>query len=168
MGYWYKDNPLLILIRAMRITTFLLLFSIMQVSGTAFSQEEKVTIVAQQEPVRQVLHSIQEKSNYRFFYRDDLSNLDKLINLSYKEAGLETVLMDISRQSGLSYQIMEDQLVVIKEQSKFERRTVKGRVTADYDEGLPGVTVTVKNTSTGTITDSGGKYSLEVEIRQPR
>lgn len=150
----------------MRLISYLLLFSIMQVSGTAFSQGEKVTIVAQQVPVRQVLNSIQGKSNYRFFYRDDLANLDRLVSISYQETALETILTDISRQSGLTYQIMEDQLVVIKEPGKFDKRTISGRVTAEFEEGLPGVTVTVKNTSNGTITDSDGKYAVEIESEE--
>jgi TonB-linked SusC/RagA family outer membrane protein len=45
----------------------------------------------------------------------------------------------------------------------FAQRTVTGTVTsADDGMGLPGVSVIVKGTSNGTITDVDGKYSLEV------
>ncbi len=45
----------------------------------------------------------------------------------------------------------------------FAQRTVTGTVTsADDGMGLPGVSVIVKGTSKGTITDVDGKYSLEV------
>ncbi|MDQ1085458.1 TonB-dependent receptor [Siphonobacter sp. SORGH_AS_1065] len=37
---------------------------------------------------------------------------------------------------------------------------VRGRVTADNGEALPGVTVVVKNTTTGTTTDTDGRYTL--------
>ncbi|HCT69869.1 MAG TPA: hypothetical protein DF409_01235, partial [Bacteroidales bacterium] len=41
---------------------------------------------------------------------------------------------------------------------------VSGKVTdANDGQSIPGVTILVKNTSTGTITDIDGKYSLEVE-----
>ncbi|MFH6984990.1 SusC/RagA family TonB-linked outer membrane protein [Marinoscillum luteum] len=39
---------------------------------------------------------------------------------------------------------------------------VTGKVTDENGEGLPGATVTVKNTSLGTITDVEGNFSLEV------
>ncbi len=39
---------------------------------------------------------------------------------------------------------------------------VTGKVTDENGEGLPGATVTVKNTSLGTITDVDGNFSLEV------
>ncbi|MEX2591975.1 MAG: TonB-dependent receptor [Anditalea sp.] len=44
----------------------------------------------------------------------------------------------------------------------FAQRTVTGTVTDDLNEGLPGAAVLVKGTSTGTITDMSGNYSIEV------
>jgi TonB-linked SusC/RagA family outer membrane protein len=40
--------------------------------------------------------------------------------------------------------------------------TVTGIVTSDQDDGLPGVNVIVKGTSQGTITDTNGRYSIDV------
>src|SRR5687767_14332873 len=40
--------------------------------------------------------------------------------------------------------------------------TVKGQVTNNKGEPLEGVTVTVKNTTTGTSTDATGNYTLQV------
>ena len=39
---------------------------------------------------------------------------------------------------------------------------VKGKVTSETGEGLPGVTVLVKGTSNGTATDAEGDFSLSV------
>jgi TonB-linked SusC/RagA family outer membrane protein len=46
----------------------------------------------------------------------------------------------------------------------FAQQTVRGRVTskADGGEGLPGVTVLVKGTTTGTVTDVDGNFTLQV------
>src|SRR5690349_225129 len=43
-----------------------------------------------------------------------------------------------------------------------QAQTISGRVTGDAGEGLPGVTVLVKGTNTGTTTDPNGSYSLTV------
>jgi len=56
---------------------------------------------------------------------------------------------------GLSSQIIYAQQV-----------TVTGRVTTTNNEGLPGVTVLVKGTSSGTTTDASGDYSLAVPAGQ--
>src|SRR5690349_18813040 len=41
-------------------------------------------------------------------------------------------------------------------------QTVSGRVTTNEGNGLPGVSVLVKGTSTGLTTDSEGKYTIAV------
>lgn len=46
--------------------------------------------------------------------------------------------------------------------SAMAQKTVSGSVTGDDGAPMPGVTVVVKETVTGTITDVDGKYSLEV------
>lgn len=46
--------------------------------------------------------------------------------------------------------------------SKNNQRNVSGTVTSEDDEPLPGVNVLLKGTSTGTITDVQGNYSLDV------
>ncbi|WP_461052969.1 SusC/RagA family TonB-linked outer membrane protein [Spirosoma arcticum] len=40
--------------------------------------------------------------------------------------------------------------------------TVRGKVSAETDEGLPGVSVVLKGTNTGTVTDASGNYTLNV------
>jgi hypothetical protein len=44
----------------------------------------------------------------------------------------------------------------------FAQRQISGKVTADNGEALPGVTVLLKGTTTGSTTDVGGNYSLTV------
>ncbi len=41
-------------------------------------------------------------------------------------------------------------------------RQVTGRVTATTGEALPGVTVVIKGTQTGTVTDVNGNYTMNI------
>ncbi|MHA4740228.1 SusC/RagA family TonB-linked outer membrane protein [Dyadobacter sp. MSC1_007] len=41
-------------------------------------------------------------------------------------------------------------------------RTIKGRITDDSGAGLPGVSIVLKSTTTGTVSDADGNYSLTV------
>lgn len=45
--------------------------------------------------------------------------------------------------------------------SNLDAVNITGRVTDEFGEPLPGVTVVIKNTSIGTVTDVDGRYSLE-------
>ena len=44
-----------------------------------------------------------------------------------------------------------------------QNKLITGKVTDDHNESLPGVTVTIKGTQKGTLTDSDGKYSIKVQ-----
>ena len=43
-----------------------------------------------------------------------------------------------------------------------QEKTISGKVTDENNEGLPGVNILVKNTTTGTVTDVDGNYRLSV------
>ncbi|MBL7965948.1 MAG: SusC/RagA family TonB-linked outer membrane protein [Prolixibacteraceae bacterium] len=47
-------------------------------------------------------------------------------------------------------------------QSEQQKKVVKGRVTDENGESIPGVSVLLKGTNAGTITDAEGNYTLEV------
>src|SRR5690554_5946268 len=49
---------------------------------------------------------------------------------------------------------------VIISVSAFSQRTISGTVIDDENESLPGVSVVIKGTTTGTITDFDGNYQL--------
>ncbi|MCK5279506.1 MAG: STN domain-containing protein, partial [Cyclobacteriaceae bacterium] len=125
---------------AMRLTVYLLFLSIMQVAASAYSQDDKVTIDAQNKPVKEIFNEIQEQSSYRFFYSDDLIDLNRKINIASKNESIESVLADISSQSGINYQVLEDNLIVISPSENYQGNTVTGRITSMMDgEGIPGV-----------------------------
>ncbi|QNF32101.1 TonB-dependent receptor [Adhaeribacter swui] len=60
----------------------------------------------------------------------------------------------------LKYFILLQILLLSFSDSWAQGFTVKGRITGDDGEGLPGVTVLLKGTSTGATTDPEGNYSL--------
>jgi TonB-linked SusC/RagA family outer membrane protein len=53
-------------------------------------------------------------------------------------------------------------LLVLSSSAAFAQKTVTGTVLDEYGMGLPGVSILVKGTTTGTATDIDGKYSLSV------
>ena len=47
-----------------------------------------------------------------------------------------------------------------------EERIIKGKVTSNQGEMLPGVNVVIKGTTNGTITNVNGEYSIKVPAKQ--
>ncbi len=117
----------------------------------------------------EVLKAISEQSDFEFFFSDEKVSSINIDDINLNNASVDEVLQKCFKQSDLSYEII-DKVIIIKPKvktstSKLQQQDVfiTGKVTGDNDGlGLPGVTVIVKGTTTGTTTDVDGKYSLKV------
>lgn len=158
LGKLYK------LLLTMKISFLLIFLSIFQVSAKGYSQEAALNLDMKNTSVREVLKTIESKSDYRFFYNDDFTSLDKRVDLNVHQGKVEDILKHIFADANITYKTMEDNVVVIFPTSELQQNvTVTGTVTdAVTGETLPGVNILIKGTTNGVITDLGGKYSIEV------
>ena len=129
----------------------------------AFSQESISMKVNDMALVR-VFKSIEEESGYRFFYSDDLVDLNKAISFDLKDVDIRQVVNELESQTDLTFRLMEDRLIVVVPADHPQQSAViTGKVTSLNDRyGLPGVTVVVLGTTDGVITDGSGNYQIEV------
>jgi TonB-linked SusC/RagA family outer membrane protein len=114
--------------------------------------------------IKKLFANIQTETGYRFFYNDDLNDINKTIVLQADLTNIEAVIQELKAKTTLDFKMMENQLiVVVPANAKQQAVIIKGKVTTvDEPMGLPGVNVFVKGTTTGTVTDFEGNYSLEV------
>jgi hypothetical protein len=134
----------------------------MQVAASAYSQSN-VSIEARNTSVKEIFAEIQEKSGYRFFYSDDLIDLNQRITVTSNNQPVESIMADISKKTELSYKILEDNLIVVSPPITEQERTITGRVSGMLDgEAIPGVNVVLKDSGSGTITDIDGNYSIDL------
>ncbi|GEO03340.1 SusC/RagA family TonB-linked outer membrane protein [Adhaeribacter aerolatus] len=140
----------------------------MQVQAKAFSQ--KISISEQNAPLEKVFKEIRRQSGYLFLYNTELLRKAKPVTVSVKEASLERVLDACFHGQPLTYSLMEKTIVVkpkeeVKEETSIRTpldTEIRGKVQDENGGPLPGVSINVKGTATGTITDAGGNYSLSV------
>ena len=122
--------------------------------------------------VKKVLEELQERTEFNFLYNEkDIRSLDK-ISVQASSGNLEEVLYEISRQTGLSFRRVNENIAVrLKEKQEgvvenaktlFDKK-ITGKVT-DAETGKPliGATVQVKGTTIGTVTDVDGNFVLNV------
>ena len=160
---FYKWKKLFLM---MRITAILMLTTLIHVSASVYSQKTNLELKLKDVSVEEVLQKIEEQSNFYFLYRSDfLRNLPK-VSIDVTGAGVEEILNQIIVPNGFGYEI-DDKIVVIRKTSEApvlnhqaQKTTVKGKVTDSSGVSLPGVSVVVKGTSQGIITDTDGSYSL--------
>lgn len=159
---WRKPKILLI----MKLSAILMVVFTLNLSATGFAQ---FSFTSEVKKVREVLDIIEKESNYRFFYNDEFEFVDKVIDLKFSNQNINQVLDKLLASSDYTYKIFENNLIVfslkdgICEQSDFQQNIVKGTVTDEQGNSLTGVTIVVKGTTRGTLSDVNGNYIIEVE-----
>ncbi len=156
---WIFSKQLL----AMKLTVLLCLVGILNASAGLFSQNTTVSISLRNKSIKQVLREVENQSQYRFLYNSDFLDLDKVVSLDAQNNTVEDVLKQVFASANVSYQLLENNLVVI---TPAERNNQAHRVTGVIRDGLtnetlPGVTVMIEGTNTGVATDLYGRYSIE-------
>ncbi len=111
---------------------------------------------------REALKAIEQSSELHFFYNEEFIDLDKKVDLKVKNVNERELLDQLFKEQLLTYQLLDDNLVVITPSGLKQEITIKGRVTDKDNSPLPGVNIIEKGTSNGTVSDLDGNYTLSV------
>ncbi len=148
---------------AMKLTLFAIVLSALQViAGDGFSQSQTLTLSIKNKSVEDVLLKIEEESNYAFLYNKQLLDVKRKVNVIVQNALINDVLDLIFDGRNISYYKINNQIVISPEyESIKQEKDITGKVTDEKGEPLPGVTVLIKGTTKGKVTDVEGNFSLE-------
>ena len=142
---------------------FLLLLGTMP----ALSQNAKVTINAQHAKLSYVLEEVESQTDYLFFYNKKNIDVNREVNLNVADVPVTEVLNRVL-DSDISYTMVNNHIILSKKDGKAVAQAgrqgtpVSGQVTDASGEPLIGVSVTIKGSGSGTVTDTDGKYSITV------
>lgn len=150
----------------MRLSILLFFAFVFAAQGETFSQSSKLTLDLTKAKLIDVLNEIEEQTDYHFYFNIDLDNY-QVNQVKVKDQDIRKVLNMMLPELGLGYEIVDRYIVIKKvdeaQKSNFasqQQINVSGKVTDSSNSPLPGVTVVLKGTTQGTITDANGNYSL--------
>ena len=114
---------------------------------------------------------ISQQTGFSFAFNEKMVDLKERIDIDVTNASLGDVLREISKSSNLRFKRVNDNIHVgvaneevskpIEEILDYAQRSISGKVVSAEDGSeLPGVSVTIKGTTSGTVTDIDGRYSL--------
>lgn len=140
----------------------------------SYSQSGKVSLNLKNAKVEDVLNQIEKSSEYYFAYNQKLINVNRRVDILAHNKAIKDVLHDLFRNTNTDYVVINRQIVLSpNEISKEELASsvpqqkkgiiITGSVKdAKTGESLPGVSVLIKGTAKGAITDGQGTFSLTV------
>lgn len=150
----------------MKLTTFLLIVTLLQVSARAFTQS--VNLNEHNVPVERVLQSIEKQTGYVFFFDyADLKNIS--VSVDVKNASIDEALNTCFKGLPLTFKIVNKDIVVARKEESVLKKIgdffalpikVTGKVTDEYDNVLPGATVKIKGYGNFTTSGKDGRFTL--------
>lgn len=150
-------------LQIMKLTTLCLFLGCVQVSATAYSQDHELTLHADHVELSRALRMIEKKSPYRFLYNDALLSPSMVVNIRAEDRSVTDVVGQLLSGTPLTYTLIGDHLIVIgTRDAKVLALQLRGQVTDSAGAPLAGVTIQVKGTTLGTVTDADGRFALDV------
>jgi TonB-linked outer membrane protein, SusC/RagA family len=149
-------------LRKMRATILLLLmFASSLLATNVHSQVAKVNISVKNSPVIQVLRTIESQTDYLFVYDKNEIDLTREVNLETGSHAVSEILSEMFSETNVVFAMNGSNIMLmVKPSGVQQQKTVSGKVTDTTGAPLPGVSVVIKGTTNGTITDANGNYSL--------
>ncbi|MES2275945.1 MAG: TonB-dependent receptor [Bacteroidota bacterium] len=159
--FYYRSRPLL---------SLLLVFCFFSAPTYGYAQEVKLSLTLRQEKITKVFAFIRQNSDYQFLYNDELVQSAPLVSLNVKDATVSDILEACFKNSPLKYRIQNHIVTVFSpdavKKKEAEEIIIKGQVTDEKSETLPGVSLKVKGTTQAAVTDSKGNYVIKVPNEQ--
>jgi len=157
------------------IQTFFLTF-IFAGNGTAQNKSVKevyIDVFDSYGNVEEVFKSIENQTEFEFAYSKKNLLKKKDFKLTSGKRPVNLVLLELSKEFGLKFKQVNKSISaspILKNDLRNNISRVEvvadvnitGKVTDENGEGLPGVSIIVKETTTGTTTDIEGNYRLNV------
>ena len=163
-GGFINPYAVKIFVRMKLTLCFFALSLLSAVASESYSQNTKLSLDLQNTEVRNVLNEIENQSSFFFLYSEKLVDVGRKVSINVREGNIDEILAQLFRNSGVTYTIKGRQIVLtssgVRQLQTDEPRTISGNVLDKSHQPLPGVTIVVKGTSHGTITDFDGNYTL--------
>ena len=164
-GWEYYDLPKIL--RVMKLIGVFMFVALLQVSASSYSQTKELTIKGNHLTLEELFEMIENQSEFSFMYNLKQIDLSKEVNVNFNNQTVDKILNRVLKGSDITYTVNDRLIIIHKDKVELkdklaedQQRSVSGKVTDSSGVPLPGVTVVIKGTTHGTITNADGEYIL--------
>lgn len=157
--------------KVMRLQLLMIFVTLFQLHAENSYTQQKVSILFKDAAIEEVIKAVEAQSGYVVVYNNTLLKTVKRVTVTLRNVNAVEALNEALRGSGLHCKLVEDFLVIAKDNVKTvpeddKGRKIEGKVTDKDKMPLPGVTVLVKGTKLGVVTDTAGKFQLTLPLEK--
>lgn len=152
---------------AMRITLFMLFCAVGFISANdSYAQKTLLNVTSQGKMVSEVLNEIEQETEFTFFYNNRQVDVKRRISVQTKSGNIFKVLDKIFEGTGVVYKVLDKSIILSNSTTNaslgnFQQKgNIKGKVVDSSGEPIIGANVIVVGTSSGTISDVDGNFTI--------
>jgi len=152
--------------RMLRFTLFCFFFSLIQVMALdSYSQQTRLTLNEHDRRLEDVLKTIEDKTEFFFLYNKDLINVDQKVDVKVTNQTIKETMDALLKGTDIHYSVANRQIILsnVDNNSNLriqQQKSISGKVADVSGQPLPGVSIVVKGSTNGVITNAEGNYSL--------
>lgn len=150
----------------MKLFVFLTLVGFCTCRASVNAQNNKITLSATNTTLTDVFRQIEQLTDYMFIYKSSDITPYSGITINCKQTEVSQILKECLENTGLSYTFKDNLIIIQSRTQQTEGKKVEGKVTDSKGHPLPGVTVILKGTGMGVVTDAEGMYHLSLPDAQ--
>ena len=160
----------------MKLTTLLLIVSVLSIHAGTYSQNTKITLNLESVNVMTVLEKIESLTEFKFLGNDNVIDKDRIVSINVKQKRVDKILYDLFLNTDVTFKVIGEQIILVKKKNIDEtdinsekgvkknkqQKEISGTVTDNNGMPLPGASIIIKGTNTGTTTDFDGNFTLMI------
>jgi len=135
-------------------------------------EQVKISVELKKAGLEKIFSDIEEKTDFVFIYDSNILKTNQTSSLDFKNEPVIEVLKKVANKFNLNFRQINN-TIFVKENKQTEVtpdngsnqqpvRRISGKVTDNNGLALPGASVFVKGTTTGTVTGADGTYHLNI------
>lgn len=147
----------------MRLTVLLIIAGCLRVSAAGYAQSVSASL--KNVPLEEVFATVKQQTGFLFFYDREMLEATKPVTIQARNQALTDFLTAVFRNQPLDYTI-KDKTIFLKRkpvapQNQQQARPLTGKVIDKDGQVLIGVSIKVKGTTKGVVTDINGQFTID-------
>ena len=161
----------------MKLLTLLMFTAFVSASASSYSQATKFNLMMKDVTISDVFQRIEEQSEFVILFNEKTLNVRRKVDVSVKDETVDKILDQIFRGDKDAYKILDRQIAIypneiresaysinIESNTEQQKKEISGTVKDSKGIPLSGVSVVVKGTTIGNVTDSDGKFRISIPL----
>ncbi|MFV0290178.1 MAG: carboxypeptidase-like regulatory domain-containing protein, partial [Mangrovibacterium sp.] len=132
-------------------------------SDVLVDNDGTISVNTSNQSIISIMTEIEEQSAYRFFYSESI-DLSTVKSMNVENQNIDITLKELLAGTGITYEVMDKQIILREESTAMQQaqtKSISGKVLDAQGVAIPGATIVVKGTTTGTLTDVDGNFTLQ-------